>query len=183
MDEGTDVNSANRLSIICLEIPNVKFQAQEILAKEKTPETVAEMMNLIKKAGSIDSRLENWARTLPDVWDVETRKIVTVEPENMATAEVWPGPIHIYRDLMIANVLNDHRICRIFCQSVVLGCIAALPPDSQSDHLRRVSTQSIYVIQRMVNEFSWSIPYLMGFDYYSRPGARPQDEKCKHPFP
>ena len=97
----------------------------------------------------------------------------------MITALYWPGPVHTYGDLNIANVINDYRICRIFCQAAIMNCIDAIPTTMQPEHLTRVYTQAVYVTRRMVNDFSSSLPYLLGFDYYTRPGACAADEKCE----
>lgn len=172
------MNSANRLSIICLELPNIKHRVKELLAQEKALSDTTEIMTLIGKAINIDKNLEDWTRTLPEAWNIETRKVVNYQPDDITIAEFWPGPVYIYQDLKVANLLNDCRICRIFCQSIVLGCIAALPMNSgEWDH---ISTQALYIIQQAVNEICWSIPYLLGFDYHNRPNSRPEDEKGRY---
>ena len=177
---GSDINSANRLSIICLGLPNIKHCAENILSGRKPSADEAEMMSLIRMAITIDKNLEQWTRTLPEAWDTEVSRVVTANSEEVAAMEFWPGPVYTYRDLKVANILNDCRIFRIFCQSIVLGCIAALPTNlGESDYMKGVSIQALYILRQAVNDICWSIPYLLGFDYYNRPDSRPEDAKGK----
>lgn len=128
------------------------------------------MMTLIRTAKNIDSELEHWALTLPSFWEPCVKKVVQEMPDDdsIRTAEFWVGPVHTYGDLSMANVWNDYRVSRIFCQAVILGCVAALPSHSRSEHVERVSEQAVHITQRMVDDFSSAIPYLLGFDFKSR---------------
>jgi hypothetical protein len=164
------INAANRLTLICLNLPNIKFYAQDLLGRDKTSANVAEMMNLIRTAKNIDSELEHWALTLPKFWEPCTKKVVHEVPndEEIRTAEFWLGPVQTYGDLSMANIWNDYRVSRIFCQAVILGCVAALPSEDRRDHTERISEQAVHVTQKMVDDFCSAIPYLLGFDFKSR---------------
>ncbi|QDS71715.1 hypothetical protein FKW77_008552 [Venturia effusa] len=171
-DADLGVNAANRLTMICLNLPNIKYYAQDLLSRDKTSSTVIDMMTLIRTAKDIDSELEHWANTLPDFWNPSTKMIFTGEmfddKEFLKKAEFWPGPVHIYGDLSIANVWNDYRVSRIFCQAVILGCVAALPSHARTDQIERISQQAVHITQEMVNDFSSAIPYMLGYDIKSR---------------
>lgn len=171
-DADLGVNAANRLTMICLNLPNIKYYAQDLLSRDKTSSTVIDMMTLIRTAKDIDSELEHWANTLPDFWNPSTKTIFTGEmpddKEFLKKAEFWPGPIHVYGDLSIANVWNDYRVSRIFCQAVILGCVAALPAHARTDQIERISQQAVHITQEMVNDFSSALPYLLGYDIRSR---------------
>jgi hypothetical protein len=173
-DADLGVNAANRLTLICLNLPNIKYYAQDLLSRDKTSSTVIDMMTLIRTAKDIDSELEHWANTLPDFWNPTTKMIFTEElsddKESLQKAEFWPGPVHIYGDLSIANVWNDYRVSRIFCQAVILGCVAALPSHARTDQIERISQQAVHITQEMVDDFSSAIPYLLGYDIKSRKG-------------
>jgi hypothetical protein len=163
-----DVNAANRLTLICLNLPNIKFYAQDLLSRDKTSATVVDMMTLIRTAKDIDSELEHWALTLPEFWEPLTKMICQDTGENLRTAQFWPGPVHTYGDLSIANVWNDYRVSRIFCQAVILGCVSALPAHTRTDNIERISEHAVHITQQMVDDFCSTIPYLLGFDFKSR---------------
>jgi hypothetical protein len=174
------VNAANRLTLICLNLPNIKFHAQDLLGRDKTSATVVDMMSLIRTAKDIDSELEHWAVTLPDFWEPVTKMICQDTGENLKSAQFWPGPVHTYGDLSMANVWNDYRVSRIFCQAVILGCVAALPSHARTDNIERISEQAVHITQQMVDDFCSAIPYLLGFDFKSR-GQNQCDEAGKSP--
>jgi len=181
-DDNGDLNAANRLTLICLKLPNIKAYAQDLLIQEKTPTTVNEMMSLIKTAKEIDSQLEHWALTVPEEWAYTTVEYCREEPEDLNNSQFWQGPIHVYHDLSVANITNDYRISRIFCQAVIMACISALPPHAQTEQTSRVAAQAAYVTQQMVDDFSSSIPFLLGYNVKGTAEAIGITEGCKYPL-
>jgi hypothetical protein len=146
---------------------------------ETTPEIAQQMLAVIDKAQEMDRNLEAWAHSLPSFWEPWTTKIVTEEPADVTTAEFWPGPVYSYQDLNIAAITNEYRISRVLCNGVVRDLVQALPIESQTEAIQRAYTKAIYVARNMCNDFSSTLPFLLGFDYYSRPGACPEEERCK----
>src|ERR1700760_3894411 len=78
-DDEYEMNSANRLTIILLDIPAIKFRLSSLVCKEKTSSTVIKMMECVRRAQEIDARLDDWARSLPDAWNAMIKKVVTNE--------------------------------------------------------------------------------------------------------
>ncbi|KAF2670717.1 hypothetical protein BT63DRAFT_438337 [Microthyrium microscopicum] len=176
-DEHIGMNAANRLTLISLDLPNLKWWATEVLERRPSPEKIMDMLSIIEQAQDIDRRLEAWVHSLPNIWKADIAKIVTEPPKNVMTAPFWPGPIFTYQDLNIANVMNEYRVGRIFCQTLVMNCVEAIPNTSQTDSLQRALTEAVYIMQLMADDFCSTVPYMLGFDYYSRPGASIEDEK------
>ena len=163
-DEDLELNAANRLTLICINLPNIKYYAEKLLIQEKTPKMISETMALIRTAKDVDSELEHWALTLNETWDPEVRSTRPEDPGDLKAGQYWKGVVHIYKDLNIANVWNDYRVSRIFCQSVILGCVTALPMHIRNEQIERVSAQAISITQQMVDDICWTIPYLLGID-------------------
>jgi hypothetical protein len=161
-DEDLNVNAANRLTLISIDLPNIKFHAQDLLAREKTPGTIVEMMKLVRLAKTTDSALEHWALTLDKVWEPRVKMYITEEPKDVETAHCWKGPVHVYNDLSVATVWNDYRISRVFCQAIILGCVAALPHHLRSGQIQRVANQAVNITQQMIDDFCSSVPFLFG---------------------
>jgi hypothetical protein len=181
-DKDGDLNAANRLTLICLKLPNIKAYAQDLLIRAKTPTVVNEMMSLIKTAKEIDSQLEHWALTVPEEWSYTTVEYCREEPKDLSNSQFWQGPIHVYHDLSVANITNDYRISRIFCQAVIMGCISALPQHAQTEQTERVVAQAAYVTQQMVDDFCSSVPFLLGYNVQGTAKAIGITEGCKYPF-
>jgi hypothetical protein len=159
-----EVNAANRLTLICMNLPNIKYKAQDLLSQEKTHETIMEMMKLLRMAEEIDIALEHWRLTLDDAWEPQVMLTIPQEPDNVNIAPFWKGPVHIYEDLGMASVWNEYRISRIFCQAVILGCITTLPSHMRTVQMERISAQAVRITQQMVDDFCSSVPYLFGLD-------------------
>ena len=158
-DDNGDLNAANRLTLICLKLPNIKAYAQDLLVRPKTPTVVNEIMSLIKTAKEIDSQLEHWALTVPEEWAYTTVEYCREEPKDLSNSQFWQGPIHVYHDLSVANITNDYRISRIFCQAVIMRSLLALPPHAQTEQTERVIAQAAYVTQQLVDDFCSSVPF------------------------
>lgn len=161
-DENMDVNAANRLTMICIDLPNIKYYAKDILGREKSANTVIEMMTLISVAETTDSALQHWSLTLDEVWQPRVKMHILMEPEDLQTASCWKGPVHVYNDLSVASVWNDYRISRIFCQAVILGCVAAIPQYMRTAQVQLAADQAVDITQQMVDDFSSSVPFLFG---------------------
>lgn len=116
----------------------------------------------MRRAQELDRGLEAWARSLPREWRADVARVVTEEPREPLTAFFWPGPVYVYGDLNIANVMNEYRISRLMCQSIVLLCVGALP--AQAEHLQRSYTEAVYIAQQMVNEVCSTVPFMLGFN-------------------
>jgi hypothetical protein len=173
-DSAEPMNTANRLTIICLDLPNVKSQASELL--EGSTATKEQLYGLLKRAQTLDKQLEAWNDDLPDFWRPQIAEIVTDEPPKPKEADLWTGPVLTYGDLNIANVINDYRVSRIFCQAVILGCLEALPAREKNLQTQKMHVQAEYISRVMVDEFASTVPYLLGYNYYSRADAHPNDE-------
>jgi hypothetical protein len=173
-DAKLGLNTANRLTMICLELPNIKQQSLDLFLK--LPPPVDGLVGIIARARALDAKLESWDRTLPPIWRGELRRVITETPENPCEAPYWAGPVDTYEDLNIAKTVNDYRVSRVLCQTIVLRCIAALPSKDQTEQIGHLKSQAVYICRQMVNEFTSSVPYLLGFDYYTRLGANFKDE-------
>jgi hypothetical protein len=130
---------------------------------------VLEILGVVRRAQELDRRLEEWARTLPREWRGDVARVVTEEPREPLTAFFWTGPVYVYHDLNVANVMNEYRISRLLCQSVVLLSVGALPAaTAQSEHLQRSYTEAVYIAQQMVNEVCSTVPFMLGFNLGNR---------------
>jgi hypothetical protein len=176
-----ELNGANRLTAICVGLPNLRSQSQQLVKSEKTPAVLAEMLEVIEEAKKVDRRLEEWCNGLCDAWTGKVAKVVTEEPKDIMNAFFWPGPQFLYQDLNIAHIITDYRMCRLFCQAVVRECVNAFPTSAHSEHLQRTFTEAVYISQQMVDDFCSSVPYLLGFGMGQRADCTtPADQKCKH---
>jgi hypothetical protein len=168
------MNTANRLMIICLDLPNIKSHASELLSGPSP--RIEEVYALLERAQLLDKQLEAWSDDLPGFWKPRIAEIVTKEPPIPDKADMWMGPVLTYSDLNIANVINDYRVSRIFCQAIILGCLAIIPSPERTLQTKKLQMHAEFISRRMVEEFASTVPYLLGYDYHSRVDSHPDDE-------
>src|ERR1700753_2232361 len=93
-DQDHDLSATNRLTVICLGLPNIRHSAQNLLIKDRTQLSISASMSLIEAAKEIDCDLDSWAAKLPEGWEPRVEMIY-----QQKTADFWPGPIHTYENL------------------------------------------------------------------------------------
>jgi hypothetical protein len=156
-------NAANRLTLICIDLPNIRARAN---ALTNTPYDLAhesEAKSIMEFAQMVDSNLLEWYQTLPPEWQYRTVAMVYTIPDDVSTAESWLGPQHAYHDVPLANIINDYRVCRIFCQKVIMACVTWLSFGNNHPGTNAYNN-AIFVIQQMVDEISACVTFHMNYD-------------------
>jgi hypothetical protein len=112
----------------------------------------------------VDGNLAEWYATLPPEWKHSTIGIVNEIPslDDLAVTEKWPGEQHIYNDVPLASIVNDYRVCRIFCRRVIMACINWLSIGGAEDQVGEYN-QSVYIIQQMVDDVSACVPFHLDY--------------------
>jgi hypothetical protein len=113
----------------------------------------------------VDGNLAEWYATLPSEWKHSTIGVVSEMPviEDLAITEKWPGEQHIYNDVPLASIVNDYRVCRIFCRRVIIACLNWLSISGHDDETGEYN-QSVFVIQQMVDDISACVPFHLDYE-------------------
>lgn len=161
----SEENAANRLTLICIDLPNLRARANLLTTTLHDSRHEAEAKQILDFAQMVDGNLEEWYRTLPPEWKHQIIGVFSerIAPEDIALAEKWPGEQHVYHDVPLASIMNDYRVCRIFCRRVMMACVTWLGYGDYVD-TDRVYDESVYVVQQMVDEISACIPFHMNYD-------------------
>lgn len=167
----SEENAANRLTLICIDLPNLRARANLLTTTPYEADLESEAKQVLEFAQMVDTNLEEWYRTLPPEWKHRIIGIVseTIAPDDIALAEKWPGEQHVYHDVPLASIMNDYRVCRIFCRRVIMACVTWLSFGGYADG-DGAYNKSVYIIQQMVDEISACIPFHM--DYELQPVAQ-----------
>lgn len=162
----SEENAANRLTLICIDLPNLRARANTLTSMPYDPTYRSEAKQILEFAQTVDGNLEEWYRTLPPEWKHRIIGVFseTVAPEDIALAEKWPGEQHVYHDVPLASIMNDYRVCRIFCRRVILACITWLNSGEEFIDENEVWDKSVLVIQTMVDEISACVPFHMSYE-------------------
>lgn len=117
----------------------------------------------------VDGNLEEWYRTLPSEWKHRIIDVVSEMPgatDDITLVEKWPGEQHVYHDVPLASIMNDYRVCRIFCRRVIMACVTWLSTGDSADWRDDDDAygKSMYIIQQMVDEISACVPFHMSYE-------------------
>ncbi|CAO2654501.1 Nn.00g112340.m01.CDS01 [Neocucurbitaria sp. VM-36] len=161
----SEENAANRLTLICIDLPNLRARANLLTTTPYNATQESEAKQILDFAQMVDGNLEEWYRTLPPEWKHRIIGVVseTIPPDELALAEKWPGEQHVYHDVPLASIMNDYRVCRIFCRRVIMACDTWLSIGSYGDS-GGAYDKSVFVIQQMVDEISACVPFHMSYE-------------------
>ncbi|PNH26641.1 hypothetical protein VD0002_g10095 [Verticillium dahliae] len=91
----------------------------------RCPENIDIMLDMIRRAQTVDQEAMNWLQNLPEHFRFKTVAWEDHVPHgDYEKAEVFPGRVDIYQDFWIASVLNMARVCRLILASVIVRCAA-----------------------------------------------------------
>jgi hypothetical protein len=157
-------NVANRLTLICIDLPSLRARANNLTTTPHHSTNETEAKQILDFAQMVDGNLAEWYATLPPEWKHSTIGIVNEIPslDDLAVTEKWPGEQHIYNDVPLASIVNDYRVCRIFCRRVIMACINWLSIGGHEDQVGEYN-QSVYIIQRMVDDISACVPFHLDY--------------------
>lgn len=159
----SEENAANRLTLICIDLPDIRARANALINGTYLPGYETEAMQILGLAQMVDNNLQQWYETLPAEWQHQTIGIANEPIGNPATADKWPGEQHVYYDVSLASIVNDYRVCRIFCQRVIMRCISWLSTN-QTGNFNAAYEHAVLTIQRMVDEICACVPFHLTYE-------------------
>ncbi|KAF1941733.1 hypothetical protein EJ02DRAFT_454849 [Clathrospora elynae] len=182
--EISDENAANRLTLICIDLPNLRARANRLTTTPYDLTYESEAKQILDFAQMVDGNLEEWYFTLPPEWKHRIIGVVSslVAPEDIALAEKWSGEQHVYHDVPLASIMNDYRVCRIFCRRVIMACVTWLSFSGSYADADRVWDKSIFVIQMMVDEISACVPFHMSYELQPLAKEMGQEQNAAEAF-
>jgi hypothetical protein len=157
-DASTDMNAANRLSIISLQLPKLKMEAQTLIARGNA--SVEDLVDTANRARVLDGQLAAWERSLPTCW--RSRRIKITDPTVGSDAELWNRTMDVYDEVAFTNTLGEYRLTRIFSQAIISGCIAAIPEAMRSVEINQMNDESERICQEMADDFCYGLPFQLG---------------------
>ncbi|KAF2031892.1 hypothetical protein EK21DRAFT_62152 [Setomelanomma holmii] len=181
--EFNDENVANRLTLICIDLPSLRARANQLTNIPHDPDQESGAKEILEFAQMVDGNLAEWYATLPPEWRHSTIGVVSEVPaiEDLAITEKWPGEQHIYNDVPLASIVNDYRVCRIFCRRVIMACINWLGTGGFEDENGKYN-KSVFVIQQMVDDISACVPFHLDYQLQATAKEMGQEQNAAEAF-
>ncbi|EOA85057.1 hypothetical protein ACJQWK_06987 [Exserohilum turcicum] len=180
----SEENAANRLTLICIDLPNLSARANTLTSMPYDAAYEAEAREILDFAQVVDGNLEEWYMSLPIEWKPRIIGIVNqmLAPEELEVAGKWPGEQHVYADVPLASVMNDYRVCRIFCRRVIMACITWLSSNGRYINYDEAWNKSVFIIQAMVDDISACVPFHMCYELQPLAKETGQEENAAEAF-
>ena len=168
-------NPEPKLSRMCVQIPGLRARTKTLITSPFDVDKKEEAEILTEAASKIDYELSIWAATLPPLFGYKSVAIPRPVPDDLATAEMWPGPVHVYEDLITAALMNHYRLSRISCQDVVMECAEWLAQEHDGPSTNRHLDYGRVIVQQMIDEICASVPFHLGYDLQHHAQQKGQD--------
>lgn len=138
------------------------------------------MEELLREAYDLQNELYQWDMNMPAQFGYKSVMHVTAVPcdDNVKVTELWPGPVHDYRDVHTASIRNNNRVSQLLISNVVTGALRWLDPGNYMEDRRYLA--AIYRVQYLVDDIAASVPFNLG---YSNQVSGPAHAKQKAPDP
>jgi hypothetical protein len=141
---------------------------RQMTSMPRTPENIDFLLDMIRKAQTIDQEVVNWMRDLPEQYHFKTVYWQDNVPDGDYTnAEVYPGRVDIYQDFWVASVINMARVTRLILASLIVRCAAwcCSPVDYRTTP--EYATASRTCVDTITDIIA-SVPYHLGWHFKRR---------------
>ncbi|KAI0474985.1 hypothetical protein GGR56DRAFT_489489 [Xylariaceae sp. FL0804] len=135
----------------------------------RTPDNVEIMLDMVRKAQTVDQEVLTWMRDVPDDWGYTTVAWEDQVPNggDYARADVFPGRVDVYRDFWIASIWNSARTVRLILASLIVRCAAWVCSPVDYRTTPEYATAARTCVD-MITDIIASVPYQLGW--------RPRDD-------
>jgi hypothetical protein len=154
---------ATRLHLLVIEMRADVNRLMTLM--HRTPENIASVVDILRRAQELDKEFLHWRDTLPEEWQYKTMAWVDNVPGgDLSKAEVCPGKIDLYTCLSMAATWNSVRISRLFLIGIQARCSAWLcsPVDYRT---RPEYAATMRTGVDIITDICASVPYSLGYKF------------------
>lgn len=149
---------------INLRVAGLRADTEQALAiMSRTTSNIEKVLQLVRKAESLDQEYLDWERSLPTPWQAKTVAWIDSIQGDLTDSMVHPGRVESYSELGIAFTLNVCRSCRLIVWSNILRCIAWLG-EPQDYRLTSEYTIASQLCSQLIEDITASIPFFFGWE-------------------
>ncbi|EQK99694.1 hypothetical protein G6O67_001269 [Ophiocordyceps sinensis] len=154
-------SECQRLNIL---IGELRAEVNRLLtAIARSSDQVEKVAAMMKRCQAHDLACANWARNLPEYFQLRTVAWEDNVPNGDYTkAEVYPGRVDAYQDLWVTSVWNMMRCSRIVLASMIVRCAAwtSAPVDYRTTPEYATAARTC---ANAITDILASIPYQLGW--------------------
>lgn len=157
-EESRVVNEIN------LRVAGLRADTEKALTMmSRTHSNITKVLQLVRRAESIEQEYLDWKRSLPTTWQAQTVAWVENIQGDLIDSMVHPGRVESFSELGIAFAINFCRSCRLVVWSDILRCIAWIG-EPQDYRLTSEYTLASQVSSQLIEDIIASIPFFFGWE-------------------
>lgn len=147
-----------------LRVAELRYEVNTVLPScTRSAEHYERVVDMMKRAQAMEQEYLEWVPTVPDEWRWKTVAWVDNVPGgNLEKAEVCPGRVDLYPELLIAAAWNQVRCSRLFIAGLIVRCSAWICYPVNYRTTPEYATCSRVGVD-MVTDIIASIPYHLGW--------------------
>jgi hypothetical protein len=149
---------------LLLRVAELRYEVNASLATySRTPEYFPKVLDLMRRAQSMEEEFHDWESSIPDGWQIKTAAWVgNVTGGDIAKADVCPGRVDMYHDMPIAAMWNHLRVARLFLAGIVVRCAAWVCSPVDYRTTPEYAT-AVRIGVDMVTDIIASVPFFLGW--------------------
>ncbi|KAL9087267.1 MAG: hypothetical protein Q9165_006761 [Trypethelium subeluteriae] len=160
--------TAQRLMFVTIRLPAIRTRAKQVFADSCLMNSRDTLFELLTLATDVEAAFARWYDSLPSIWSHRTVATLEGMPDNLEEAEVWPGPVNVYEDLVVSNIVNNCRMGRLYCEAVIIACLARLGRSREEVEQSEKYQTALKAAQDIVNAICATVPFHLGYDIKER---------------
>ena len=147
-----------------LRLPAIRQRAKHVFRDPNLWSNRDVLLPLMSSVAALDAELALWYDNLPAIWRPRTVATLNGTPDDIEQSDVWPGPINVYTDVAVSNVLINYRMARLFLQTIVIACIARQAASREAVEKNERYQQAVQKARDMVDGNCAAVPFHLGYD-------------------
>lgn len=150
-----------------IRLPGILSNAKDLLAREKDPQSIAKVEELLEEAYNLQRMLFDWELNMPSKCSYTTVGYASTASDGSSESEIvrseaWrPGPVHLYKNVKVASIRNNNRISQLLCSSIVIDSLKWLDPEVHAGDCKYKA--AAYKVRYLVDDIAASVPFHLGY--------------------
>ncbi|KJZ74436.1 hypothetical protein HIM_06246 [Hirsutella minnesotensis 3608] len=164
INDMVDRDPTFKVQQLSLMVGELRSEANRLLTNSTHSSVhVNKVFDLLRRCQAHEVVCENWARTLPEIYQFKLAAWEDNVPNGDYTkAEVYPGRVDAYQSLSVVHMWNIVRCARLALASIIVRCAAwkSAPIDYRKTEEYSASVRTCSAI---ITDIIASVPYQLGW--------------------
>lgn len=154
--------------MLTIQLPSIRQRSKQVFEDPLLWSQQNVIFQLMACTTALDVELSLWYDNLPPAWHHRTVATLDGTLDDLEASEIWPGPVNVYQDVVVSNVINNYRMSRIFCQAIIIGCLARQAASREAVEKDKRYQDAVRTCRELVDGVCATVPFHLGYDVRNR---------------